>query len=64
MGRAKRGGYLFEWWIGDHPPKHVHVYKNGREIAKVEIPNLLVLKGKVNKALIKAIGELIKEGKL
>jgi len=19
-------GYIFIWWIGDHPPRHVHVY--------------------------------------
>lgn len=60
MGRWKRGGYLFEWWIGDHPPKHVHVYKNGREVAKVEIPNLRLLKGKMNKRLGKIMKELIK----
>lgn len=25
MGKVRRGGYIFEWWIGDHPPRHVHV---------------------------------------
>lgn len=34
MGRKKRGGYLIEWWIGDHLPKHVHVYKDGKEVEK------------------------------
>lgn len=64
MGRWKRGGYLFEWWIGDHPPKHVHVYKNGKEVAKVEVPNFRILKGNMNKSLKKIMGELLKRMKL
>ena len=64
MGRAKRGGYIIEWWLGDHSPKHVHIYKNGREIAKVEIPGLLVLTGRINKKLRKILRELIEEGEI
>ena len=26
MGKVRRGGYVFQWWIGDHPPRHVHVF--------------------------------------
>jgi hypothetical protein len=26
MGKIRRGGYLFLWWIGDHAPRHVHVF--------------------------------------
>lgn len=62
MGRAKRGGYIIEWWMGDHLPKHVHVYKDGREIAKVETPGLLVLKGKIDNRIRKILQELIDEG--
>ncbi len=64
MGRAKRGGYIIEWWLGDHSPKHVHIYKNGREVAKVEIPGLLVLTGRINKKLRKILRELIEEGEI
>jgi len=64
VGRAKRGGYIIEWWLGDHSPKHVHIYKNGREIAKVEIPGLLVLTGRINKKLRKILRELIEEGEI
>jgi hypothetical protein len=32
MGRIRRGGYIFEWWIGDHPPRHVHVSDSNGEI--------------------------------
>ena len=64
MGRAKRGGYIIEWWMGDHDPKHVHVYKNNREIAKIAIPEIRPLNGKMNKKLKKVIQELLKEGKI
>jgi hypothetical protein len=64
VGRAKRGGYIIEWWLGDHSPKHVHIYKNGREVAKVEIPGLLVLTGRINKKLRKILRELIEEGEI
>ena len=64
MGREKRGGYIIEWWMGDHDPKHVHVYKDGREVAKVVIPSLRLLSGKMNKKLKKIIKELLKENKI
>ena len=64
MGRIKRGGYIFEWWMGDHDPKHVHIYQDRREIAKVRIPDMLVLTGSVNRKLKKILKELITEDKL
>lgn len=64
MGRIKRGGYLIEWWMGDHWPKHVHIYLNGREIAKVQVPEMLVLTGNLNRKLKKIIKELIEEKKI
>lgn len=64
MGRVKRGGYLIEWWIGDHWPKHVHVYDDGREVAKVQVPSLLVLSGKMTKRLRKILKELLEKGEI
>jgi hypothetical protein len=61
MGRIRRSGYLIDWWIGDHTPKHVHVYRNGVLVAKVEIPGLLVLSGKVNRKLRNILEELVRE---
>jgi len=61
MGRAKRGGYIFQWWMGDHPPRHVHVFKDGKEIAKVTIPALGLLSGRMNRKVKKLLEELIKE---
>ena len=64
MGRIRRGGYLIEWWIGDHYPKHVHIYRDGSLVAKVEIPSLLVLSGRLNRRLRKILEELIQEGEV
>jgi hypothetical protein len=64
MGRIGRGGYLIDWWIGDHEPKHVHVYNDGRLVAKVVVPSLLVLTGQVDRRLRKILEELIEEGKI
>lgn len=61
MGRIRRGGYIIEWWIGDHYPKHVHVFKDGREIAKVRVPGLIILSGTLNKRLVKILKELIED---
>ncbi|MFC1611268.1 DUF4160 domain-containing protein [Myxococcota bacterium] len=64
MGRERRGGYLFEWWIGDHSPKHVHVYKDGKFVAKIQVPSLLVLSGSPGRRVLTLVRELLGEGKL
>lgn len=64
MGRVRRGGYLIEWWIGDHLPKHVHVYRDRKLVAKVEVPGLLVLSGMLNKKLKRILEELMKEKRI
>ena len=64
MGRIRRGGYLIDWWIGDHHPKHVHVYRDGVLVAKVEVPGMLVLSGKLNRTLRKILEQLVKENRL
>ncbi len=62
MGRVKRGGYLIEWWMGDHLPKHVHVYKDGEFVAKISIPGFIVLRGKMTNRLKKILDDLLKKG--
>ena len=64
MGREKRGGYIIEWWMADHNPKHVHIYKNNKEIAKVVVPSMRVLSGRINRKLKNIIDELLKEGRI
>ena len=64
MGRIKRGGYIIEWWMGDHNPKHVHIYKAGKTVAKVEVPSLLVLSGKLNRRLLTLLKKLVESEKI
>jgi len=58
MGEIIRRGYRIEWFIGDHGPRHVHVY-NAKERF------LGRLKGWMpSKKLIRVIEELKREGRL
>lgn len=65
MGRVRRGGYIFEFWMGDHPPRHVHVLKNGRLLARVELDeSMTLMSGKINNRVRKIIRKLKNEGEL
>ena len=45
MGKQRRGGYIFITWKGDHPPRHVHVYRDGRLVVKWDLDNQKAMKG-------------------
>ena len=64
MGKVKRGGYVFLSWIGDHSPKHVHVYKNGKLIVKWDIENNMAMKGSATRTILKYVEALVQEGKI
>ena len=64
MGKIRRGGYVFVTWIGDHGPKHVHVYRNGQLALKWDLDNEVALKGRATKTILRLITELRLEGRL
>lgn len=64
MGKARRGGYVFITWKGDHDPRHVHVYKESQLVLKWDLENNVAMKGKANRRLLKLIRELRDEGLL
>ena len=64
MGRIRRGGYLFITWTGDHPPRHVHVYRDGRQVLKWNLDAGCVMEGEASRKLLRVMQELIREGKL
>jgi hypothetical protein len=64
MGKLRRGGYIFVWWKGDHPPRHIHVYRDGKLVVKWDLDNRKVMKGHPSKKILKLIGELESEGLL
>ena len=45
MGKIRRGGCIFVSWKSDHPPRHVHVYREGRLIVKWDLDNDRPMKG-------------------
>ena len=64
MARIRRGGYIFLTWIGDHTPRHVHVYRDGKLIVKWDLENRMPMMGDANRRILRLIDELESEGLL
>lgn len=64
MPKILRGNYIFLSWIGDHSPRHVHVYRDGKLIVKWDLDNCLPMKGKATKRIERLLQELVEEGLL
>jgi hypothetical protein len=66
MGRIRRGGYILEWFIGDHVPRHVHVYDSKhRFIGRLDLDRMVGLGGWMpDRKLLQLIQELRKEQRL
>jgi len=66
MGRIRRGGYFLEWWIGDHPPRHIHVSdSNGRLLGRIRLDTREPLDPwQPPRKVIQIIEDLEKEGRL
>ena len=62
--RIRRGGYVFIRWIGDHPPPHVHVYREGRLIVKWDLDRWRPIKGRAPRAVVRLLRELVDEQRL
>lgn len=45
MPKIRRGGFIFLGWVGDHSPRHVHVYKDGKLVVKWDLEHWLPMKG-------------------
>lgn len=55
---------MFITWKGDHDPRHVHVFEDGREILKWNLEDHVAIKGEPSDRLKKLIEDLVKEEKL
>jgi len=66
MGKVRRGGYIFEWWIGDHPPRHIHVSNsNGELLGRVATDNMEPVDDwRPPRKVVEIIRQLIDEGRL
>ena len=64
MARIRRGGYTFVTWKGDHSPRHVHVYRDGKLIVKWDLENRHPMTGRATRRVLSLIRELESEGLL
>ena len=66
MGKIRRAGYILEWYIGDHLPRHIHVYDSKRKfIGRLDLDRMAGLEGWMPDArLVRLIQELRNEGRL
>lgn len=64
MGKHRRGGYVFITWKGDHPPRHVHVYRDGKLVVKWDLDNQVAMEGVASRRVLTLIAELEAEGEL
>ena len=66
MGKIRRGGYILEWFIGDHAPRHNHVYDSKRRfIGRLDLDRMAGLEGWMpDRKLIRLIQDLRQEGRL
>jgi hypothetical protein len=66
MGKIRRGGYVFEWWIGDHPPLHIHVSdSNGKILGRVRLDTKKSIDAwKAPRKVIEIIEELQQTGRI
>ena len=64
MPKVRRGGYVFLRRLSDHPPRHVHVYREGRLVVKWDLENGRAMKGRAPRRLRELIEQLAVEGLL
>jgi len=62
MVRVRRGGFIFITWKGDHPPRHVHVYRDGRLVVKWNLDSWKPMEGDPPRRLIVLIQALRERG--
>ena len=64
MPKFRRGGYVFIARPSDHPPRHVHVYRNGRLAVKWDLENRKSMKASASARIVAIIEALEAEGRL
>ena len=64
MGKIRRDNFVFVFWEGDHPPRHVHVYRNGKLLVKWDLEHGTAMKGSASPRVLDLIRRLDDEKKL
>jgi hypothetical protein len=55
---------VFITWKGDHSPRHIHVYRDGKLVVKWDLDNRAAMKGVASRRVLALIAELEAEGEL
>jgi hypothetical protein len=64
VGKIRRGKYVFLFHVGDHAPRHVHVYRKRKLVVKWDLENRRAMKGQATPRILELIAELEAEGLL
>jgi hypothetical protein len=64
VGKVRRGNYVFLTWKGDHAPRHVHVYRDGKLVVKWNLDDRVAMKGAATARVLELMDELETEGVL
>jgi len=64
VGKIRRGNSAFVFWEGDHPPRHVHVYRDGKLVVKWDLEHGKAMKGQATQQILRHINDLRNEGRL
>jgi len=64
VSKIRRSDHVFVTWKGDHSPRHVHVYRDGRLILKWDLENRSVMKGRATRRVLALVQALEAEGRL
>ena len=64
VSKIRRGNYVFLTWSGDHPPRHVHVYRDGKLVVKWNLDDWVAMEGEAPRRVIRLLTELVEEGSL
>jgi hypothetical protein len=62
--KIRPGGFIFIARKTDHPPRHVHVYRNGRLVVKWDLENRTAMKGRASANVLELIEQFEGEGRL
>jgi hypothetical protein len=62
--KVRRGNYVFLTWKGDHSPRHVHVYRDGKLVVKWNLDDRVAMSGRPTGRVLRLIAELESEGLL
>lgn len=64
MGKLRLGNYVFMLWKGDHGPRHVHILRDGRLVAKWNLDSDCLMAGSASARVRRLLEGLRREEKL